>query len=354
MDDRHSQGRAREASDLPVSVVIPAYNCEAYIREAVDSVLAQTFTDFELIVVNDASTDGTADILGTYERAGSARVVTHERNCGLSAARNSGIRHARGTYVTFLDADDVWRPEKLAYQMSILEDDPGIALLGNAEMNFWDGDDFTFPPLPAKSDLRPLQWERLLMGVCGLSPSNAIMRRDCFEKVGGFDEDLRAAEDRDQWLRIVRRFRGAVDSAVVNAYRLRPESMSTDPARMKENEKRVLEKAFKSVRSPLALRARAYAHAYLDIAITCYEAGRRFGALEHLVKSCLVWPLPLGRDFRRTPMVRLVWAVKILLGRSTFERLWGVAKRDLRARTEPSRVEAGVAADGRDPSEGAR
>ena len=115
-------------------MVIPTYNRPTLTCRAIDSVLAQTFTDFELIVVNDASTDGTADILGTYERAGSARVVTHERNRGLSAARNSGIRHARGTYVTFLDADDVWRAEKLAYQMSILEDAPGLTLRGPAPL----------------------------------------------------------------------------------------------------------------------------------------------------------------------------------------------------------------------------
>ncbi len=304
-----------------VSVVIPAYNCEGYVREAIESVLAQTFDEFELIVVDDAATDGTAAVLAEYERAGRLCVVRHERNRGLSAARNSGIRAARGRYVTFLDADDVWRPEKLAYQAAILRRHPELALLGNAELNFADGSSYRFPPLPQDAALRPVTRGELLMGPCGLSPSNAIMGREVFDEVGLFDEELRAAEDRDMWLRVAGRFPAAVDDAVLNAYRLHGDNMSADPARMCVNKRRVLEKAFAEAPGTWPLRARARAHLHLDVAITCYEAGRRWAALRCLLRSLLAWPLPLRSRARPTPLVRLLWAGKALLGRRRFERL---------------------------------
>lgn len=321
----------RDSRSAPlVSVVIPAYNCEKYLREAIDSVLAQTFADYELIVVNDAATDSTPDILAEYEQAGKLRVVTHPTNRGLSAARNSGIAASRGAYVTFLDADDVWRSEKLEHQVRILRGRPDLVLLGSRELFFADGSEYKLPELPAEPRLRELCWQDLLLGSLGLSPSNAIMKRECFAEVGGFDESLTAVEDRDQWIRIVRCFGGAVEDGVVNAWRFHPDSMSGDPARMKRNEKRVLTKAFRADDCSLSLRLRAYAHMYLDIAITYYEGHDRRRALEHLAKSVLVWPLPLGTEVRGTPMVRWVWAFKIALGSPVFETLWGGVKRRLR------------------------
>jgi len=302
-------------ADAPlVSVVIPAYNAEAYIREAVDSVLAQTFTDYELIVVNDASTDSTPDILGDYER--------HERNRGLSAARNSGILNARGKYVTFLDSDDLWRPEKLEYQISTLNHNPDVMLLSNGEMIWDDGEKVVFPPLPARPRLHNQNWLPLVLGKSPFSASNAIVAREAFAEVGLFDERLRAAEDRDLWMRIVQRFGGIVASGIVDAYRRHSGNMSADPEHMKPNMKFVLRKAVRSASCSLSLRARAYAHLYLDIAIVCYEANKILQGYEHLVKSFLSWPLPLGREVHKTRMVRWIWAIKIAFGKDTFEKVW--------------------------------
>lgn len=342
MEKPGSDVRRAESRNPLVSVVIPAYNCEAYVREAVDSVLAQTFTDYELIVVNDASTDSTPQILEEYERVGSLRVVTHRSNRGLPGARNSGIRSARGSYVTFLDSDDLWRQEKLEYQMSIISDVPGLMLLGNGEMRFVDGEAVTFPPLLRRPDPRPLKWTDLLLGGCGLSPSNVIVRAECFEGAGMFDEALRASEDRDLWIRIVRRYGGMMDSGTLSAWRRHRGQMSADHRRMKRNLKRVLQKAFRETPCPLALRGRAYAHLYLDIAVICYEACQRFRAFEHLLKSWFVWPLPLGRKVKRVPFIRLVWAVKIMLGKPGFERLWGEVKSRLSAPARRGRAKASV------------
>ncbi len=305
-----------------VSVVIPAYNCRRYVREAVDSVLAQTFTDYEIIVVNDASTDDTPEILAEYESAGSIRVVTHERNRGLAAARNSGIRAARGTWVTFLDADDLWRPEKLDYHARILRERPDIVFVSNSGLFFNDGDAVEFPPLPEPPELTSVSWRRLLLGSSPFSASNATVRRDCLAEVGLFDEGLRAAEDRDLWLRIVRRFGGTLASGVINAYRRHPSNMTADPFHMKPNVLFVLEKTFREVACPRSLRARARAHAYLELAIVCYEAGLRVEGLKNLCASFAAWPLPLGREVRKTFLVRWLWVVKVLFGRSVFEAIW--------------------------------
>jgi len=312
-----------------VSVVIPAYNCEAYVAEAIESVLNQTFRDFELIVVDDASTDRTGEVLAGYERAGRIRVVSHQMNQGLAATRNSGIRRARGRYVSFLDADDVWRPEKLEYHVRILRENPHLALFGSDEILFADGEPFMFPPLPVRPDLREVRWEDLVVANCGLSASNVMVRRDCLDEVGLFDPDLRAAEDRDLWLRIARRFPVAADGAVVNACRLHGRNMSAEFERMRRYKRAVLRKAFRQVPSPLRLRARAYACFHLEMGIICYQADRRLRSLGQLARSLLIWPLPLGRGARRPRLFRLFWVVKALLGRRAFERLWPPVKRAL-------------------------
>ena len=169
-------------------------------------------------------------------------------------------------------------------------------------------------------------WRELLLGAGPFSASNATLRRECLERVGTFDERLRAAEDRDLWIRIAREFGTVQASGFVHGYRRHSANMTADASHMKHNMKLVLRKAFEEMSCPLTLRARARAHLYLDIAIVCYDAARRCAALSHLLKSFLVWPLPLGREVRKEPMVRWLWAVKCLMGKGMFERIWGALK----------------------------
>jgi len=313
--------------DPRVSVVIPAYNAEVYVRATLDSVLAQTFTDYEIIVVNDASTDSTPDILREYERDGRICVVEHDVNRGLAAARNSGIRRARGEFVTFVDADDLWRAEKLEYQMRVLQAHPEVNFVSNSSLWFRDGETPDFPPLPEEPELRPVDWQSLVLGASPFSASNAIVRADCLREVGLFDERLRAAEDRDLWIRLARRFGTVRLEGLVSAYRRHGGNMSSDPDHMKRNMVIVLDKTFRRVAAPFPLRRRAYAQMHLDVAVTCYEARRRMGAVGSLVRSFLAWPLPLGRTVTTVPLVRLIWLGKMILGRSLFEGIWGLTRR---------------------------
>ncbi|MGD2174237.1 MAG: glycosyltransferase family 2 protein [Candidatus Brocadiaceae bacterium] len=319
---RSREGKA--ASSPRVSVVIPAYNAEDYLQEALESVFAQTFTDYEVIVVDDASTDGTPEMLRGYEESGRIRVLTHQRNRGLSASRNSGIRAARGEFVTFLDADDVWRPERLAYHMAVMERNPEIMFLSNSGWWFKEGEELRFPPLPENPELTEVSWEALALGASPFSASNALVRREVLDEVGLFDERLRAAEDRDMWLRIARRFGTVRASGYVHGYRRHAGSMTADPEHMKRNMKMVLGKALRDARP--SLRHRAYAQLYLDVAITCYTVDRRFAALGNLGKSVLAWPFVLASPAHPTPLIRWIWAGKMLLGRELFERLWGFVR----------------------------
>lgn len=181
-----------------VSVVIPAYNAERFLGEAIESVLAQTYSPVELIVVDDGSTDRTAAVAAAY---GEATVISQE-NSGPSAARNRGAAAAGGELLAFHDSDDAMTPDKLAVQVGHLLDNPGVGCVlaeqellvePGAELPFWvEGTKVptVMPPRPPELADEPM-----------VHPMTMVVRRTTFEQVGGFDESMRAAEDFDWMLR---------------------------------------------------------------------------------------------------------------------------------------------------------
>jgi glycosyltransferase involved in cell wall biosynthesis len=182
-----------------VSVIIPTYERAHLVSQAIDSILAQTYDDREIIVVNDGSTDNTAEILAGYA---DRITLIHQENRGVAAARNAGMRVARGEYIAFLDDDDLWEPQKLAQQIPLLEIDPLVGLVSSDMVFFdeegihpgtyWDG---FIPP----ATITP--WT-LLKGSF-LSVPTIVIRQSCLAQVGYFDENLQVCEDYDLWLRIV-------------------------------------------------------------------------------------------------------------------------------------------------------
>jgi glycosyltransferase involved in cell wall biosynthesis len=181
-----------------VSVVIPAYNAERFLGEAIESVLAQTYSPVELIVVDDGSTDRTAEVAAAY---GEATVISQE-NSGPSAARNRGAAAAGGEFLAFHDSDDTMTPDKLAVQAGHLLDNPGVGCVlaeqellvePGAELPFWaEGTKVptVMPPRPPELADEPM-----------VHPMTMVVRRATFEQVGGFDQSMRAAEDFDWMLR---------------------------------------------------------------------------------------------------------------------------------------------------------
>jgi glycosyltransferase involved in cell wall biosynthesis len=190
-----------------VSVVIPAYNRAATIQAAVQSVLDQSFTEFELIVVDDGSTDNTLDILDTIEHP-KLRVLREKTNSGAGAARNRGIAAARAPWVAFQDSDDLWHREKLERQMARLEEEeakantPPIAVYCGMEIEETDG--FRYVP---RRDLAHREGDVLpeLVSHSFISTQTLIVRRDILAAIRGFDENLRALEDWELMLRVAQR-----------------------------------------------------------------------------------------------------------------------------------------------------
>ena len=179
-----------------VSVIIPTFDRGWCLREAVDSALAQEFTNFELIVVDDGSTDGTAELLEAYRPK--VRLL-RQANRGVSAARNRGIAAARGELIAFLDSDDLWLPQKLATQVEFFRAHPE-ALIAQTEET-WVRNGRRVNPGKRHRKRSGMIFEPSL-DLCLVSPSAVMVRRELFDRVGLFDEGLPACEDYDLWLRV--------------------------------------------------------------------------------------------------------------------------------------------------------
>jgi len=225
-----------------VSVIIPAYNCSQCLPRAIRSITDQTLKSVEIIVVDDGSSDDPAKAIkdATGERV---RLVVHETNRGPAAARNTGIRLAKGTYVAFLDADDWWEPTKLEAQVGLLETAPTLdavfsdfaSLLTTGEPAGWQGGlgqqliarGLTLNLIKDSSYEVCGQVARcLVLHTSFMHPSTVVVRRDTIERVGYFDESIWGLEDFDMWIRIARRCRvGLVDLVLVRVEQ-RPGSMS--------------------------------------------------------------------------------------------------------------------------------
>lgn len=238
-----------------VSIVIPTYNSIQYLPAAIEGALNQTLTDFEIIIINDGSTDGTeAWVLQQPDPR--IRLISQE-NLGKSAARNAGITAAQGGYIAFLDADDFWEPTKLERQVNCLDENPHIGLV------------YTWTVL-ADCDGRPTGrlinsqatgdvWRDLVRGnilACGSTP---LVRRDCFDSVGLFSLDLPLAQDWDMWIRIAARYPFAVIEEPLVRYRQHGNNTSKRLEGMHRCNTLVLERAFQSVSADVSeLEEEAY------------------------------------------------------------------------------------------------
>lgn len=189
----------RETNPL-VSVIIPTYNRGWIVKEAVDSVLSQSFVDFELIVVDDGSTDNTQDILNKYKNNIKA---LKNNNQGVSAARNKGIALASGRFIAFLDSDDLWLPDKLSMQVNFFNTNKKALICQTEEI--WIRNNVRVNPKKRHKKLSGMIFEPSLC-LCMVSPSAVMIKRELFEAVGLFDESLPACEDYDLWLRISSRY----------------------------------------------------------------------------------------------------------------------------------------------------
>ena len=183
-----------------VSVILPTYNRGWILKEAIDSILAQEFKDFELIVVDDGSTDNTGEILDSYEQD---ILVVRQPNKGVSAARNRGIDAAEGRLIAFLDSDYLWLPRKLSSQVDFFNSNPAAVI--NQTEEIWVRNGVRVNPKTRHHKFSGMIFERSL-ALCLVSPSAVMIKKNLFSEVGVFDENLPACEDYDLWLRISCRY----------------------------------------------------------------------------------------------------------------------------------------------------
>src|SRR6266404_2315868 len=195
--------RSSTQSSPVVSVIIPAYMATPYIAGTLDSILAQTFAGFEIIVVNDGSPD-TEDMERALEPYRSSIVYIAQENQGQAGARNTGIRASRGAFLAFLDDDDQWEPEFLRFHINVMQADPGLAVHYGDAIIFGDTPrrgrtvmEFT----PSSGDAT---FDRLVRRECTLLHCAALSRREAVLRAGMFDDSLRYGEYIDLWLRIAR------------------------------------------------------------------------------------------------------------------------------------------------------
>ena len=223
-----------------VSIIIPCYNAASFIADAINSVLGQTYNSFEIILINDGSTDNTMEVLNKFSHDN--RLIYYcQTNEGLSAARNKGVELAKGEYIALLDADDIWLPQKLAQQMMLFSSDPAVDMVFTDFATFDSTGVVASSKLPDKG-VELVTYSELFARNNFIYPSTVMIRKSIFSECGGFDTALRSIEDYDMWLRIARRHKIACIPAPLVSIRQHDSNMSTNVARMLEYELVVLEK----------------------------------------------------------------------------------------------------------------
>ncbi|MGF1539028.1 MAG: glycosyltransferase family 2 protein [Pleurocapsa sp.] len=301
-----------------VSALVPAYNTMKYLPETLASILAQTYSNFEVIIVNDGSTD---NILEWAEQITDSRVrVISQVNQGLAAARNSGLREAKGEYIAYLDGDDLWHPTKLAKQVEMFEKNPEIGLV----YTWVERIDASGKSLgkPFKIDLEGNIWEKLTEKNV-IAPSSAMIRRSCFELVGKFDPSLQAfGEDWDMWLRIAAAYRVRVIPETLCSYRECPSSASKNWQAMAEGLIRVIERTFATASPQLMpLKQKSCGFTYLYVASRSLQSNPPNYAIAsgYLQQAITHNPqLKLSKEYLRLSLT--VWLMK-WLGLNTYNKL---------------------------------
>lgn len=205
-----------------VSVILPVYNAERYLREAVDSVLSQTFSDFELIILNDHSSDGTESILLSYE---DPRIVyvKNEENLGVARTLNKGLTLAQGEYIARMDADDISLPGRFAAQVEYLDSHPNTAVVGTDLERF--GEEIPTTVRSFSSD--PEQMKVDLIFACGLAHPSVMMRKS---GVGPYDPEFEGLEDYELWCRVAAGQDVAVIPKILFRYRVHGAQVTKNPS----------------------------------------------------------------------------------------------------------------------------
>jgi glycosyltransferase involved in cell wall biosynthesis len=278
-----------------VDVIIPAYNAAKYLPTAIESVEAQTFEDWRILLVDDGSMDNTAEVAAPFiERLGPKLKYIKQPNSGVSAARNTAIRNSTAEFLALLDADDVWLPCRLFESLKGFENRPKVGLTYSFNTRIDpEGiviDTFDRKQKNAEGHIAPY----LYMRVLDLPSPTITFRRQCIDEVGGFDETFQITEDRDLWLRIALRYEVALIPKVLAHYRTSHESATTNSDRMLKSQLRFIEKHYGAPGCGTLARRIALARIYKQRADT-FGTRRQLGAaLLNSLRALILYPLDMG------------------------------------------------------------
>jgi glycosyltransferase involved in cell wall biosynthesis len=271
-----------------VSVVVPTHNCAPFLAEAIESALAQSHRRIEIIVVDDGSTDATADVLNQY----ASRVsVIRQPNEGVSAARNVGIRASHGEYIALLDADDAWHPEKLTRQLALFRA-PSVGLV-HCAMLYVDEQGHVSGTNRTGRRGRVLRDMALLQGtVVQGGGSGALVRSSVFKAVGLFNTTLSTSADWDMWRRIACHYEIEMVPKPLVRYRLREGSMHRNVALFEHDMLAAFAMMFADPAAAEVhpLRKRAYSKLYMMLSGSYLHAGGWTKSVKYIARSVATWP----------------------------------------------------------------
>jgi len=298
-----------------VSVVIPAYNYAAYLGEAISSVLRQDYSNFEILVVDDGSTDDTAQVVSRFT---DARVrYIYQKNAGLSSARNTGIREARHGIIALLDADDMWLPTHLSSSISHFSRlGPTFAIIASPHRYVGaSGRD-----IPGRANTIQPEREIPVADVVlktRFMPSAVLVRREVFAECGYFDTSLRSSEDRDMWIRIGSRHRIFVQNQATVLIRKHTANMSSQTNQMRASMRTVIRRAYSShvvSRLHLAFWLKTWALFCFQSAWALHEEGRNRKALCYSLASLTICPWPVSASALNVPPLFRIRALARFVG----------------------------------------
>lgn len=275
-------------------IIIPAYNAARYLPTAIESVVAQTFEHWRILLVDDGSTDNTADLISSYiPRLGPKLKYIRQDNSGLPAARNTAIRHASAEFLALLDADDVWLPCRLSESLESFRDRPRVGLSYGFVQRIDDQgaviDTFATRQPHGEGRVAPYIYMRMIDLPC----PTITFRKQCVDEVGLFDESLRATEDRDLWLRIAQRYEVALVPKIIALYRTSAASMTTDPDRMLKAQLQFIQKHYGEPGCGRLARRFALARIYKQRAEALGSRLQRWAALKSSLRALAFYPFDL-------------------------------------------------------------
>ena len=268
-----------------VSVIIPLYNEEKYVDDAINSVLNQTYQDFEIIVVDDESTDNSRLVIKNFN---DPRIkYFYKKNSGPNLSRNYGIERAQGELIAFLDADDIWTPHKLEIQVKKIKEDPNIGLVFGWVYYIDSNSNLTGQ---TRYDIDKDYYINILLGNYVDNGSTPLIRKTCFDKVGFF-KNMQPAGDWDMWIRIAKEYDFANVKDYIAMYRIHSQGISKKYKKMEKHLFQILDREF-NTNDPklLSIKQKAYSYRYKYLSGVCRNLLQNKDALSYIIKAIKTYP----------------------------------------------------------------